>query len=112
MISWGLEAAHIMRPEAGGPDEVPNGLALCGLHRVALERGAIGMEPFDHGFRVLVSTEVSGHSEALRLLLDYSGRQLRKPQIPEWEPDPNFVAWHREEVFQGPAKVRDDASPD
>ena len=105
----GLEAAHIMKPEAGGPDEVSNGLALCGFHRIALERGAIGMEPFERGFRVLVSTEISGQSDALRWLLDYSGRLLRKPQVAEWEPDPSFVAWHREEVFQGPAKSATDA---
>ena len=30
--SIGLEAAHIKWFQANGPDEVPNGIAMCSLH--------------------------------------------------------------------------------
>ena len=43
----GLEAAHIKWHAAGGPDDVSNGLALCGFHHKALDRGAWGLEPVD-----------------------------------------------------------------
>ena len=45
----GLEAAHIKWHAAGGPDEVANGLALCGLHHKAFDRGALGLEPIEAG---------------------------------------------------------------
>lgn len=35
-----LEAAHIKWHQAGGPDEEPNGLALCTLHHKLFDRGA------------------------------------------------------------------------
>lgn len=100
----GLEAAHIKWHAAGGPDDVRNGLALCGLHHKALDRGAIGMEPTGSGFQVLISAEVNGRSEAMRWLLDYAGRALRQPQSTEWAPDPAFVDWHRKEVFRDPPR--------
>ncbi len=100
----GLEAAHIRWHAYGGPDDVRNGLALCGLHHKALDRGAIGMEPTASGFQVLISAEVNGQSEAMRWLLDYAGQALRQPQSTEWAPDPSFVDWHRKEVFRDPPR--------
>ena len=100
----GLEAAHIRWHAYGGPDDVRNGLALCGLHHKALDRGAIGMEPTGSGFQVIISAEVNGQSTALRWLLDYAGQALRQPQSTEWAPDPSFVDWHRKEVFREPPR--------
>ena len=100
----GLEAAHIKWHAAGGPDKVCNGLALCGLHHKALDRGAIGIEPDGSRFRVLISAEVNGHSQAIRWLLDYAGQTLRQPIDSDWAPHPAFVDWHRNEVFRGPAR--------
>jgi hypothetical protein len=37
----GVDAAHIQWHSHGGPDEVPNGLALCALHHRVLDHGAI-----------------------------------------------------------------------
>ena len=100
----GLEAAHIRWHAYGGPDDVRNGLALCGLHHKALDRGAIGMEPTGSGFQVIISAEVNGQSAAMRWLLDYAGQTLRQPQSTEWAPDPSFVDWHRKEVFREPPR--------
>ena len=99
----GLEAAHIKWHAAGGPDEVNNGLALCGLHHKALDRGAWGLEPLSQGFRILVSGEVYGQSEALRLLRDFHGMPLRQPLITDESPSAEYARWHREQVFRPPA---------
>ena len=99
---FGLEAAHIRWHSHGGPDTIPNGLALCTFHHRAFDRGAIGLEPIPgDGFALLVSRRLSGRSEALRQLVDARGRPLRPPQEQEFVPNLDFVAWHRKQVFQG-----------
>ena len=98
----GLDAAHIKWHAAGGPDMVPNGLALCKLHHHALDRGAIGLTAVSgRELRLLVSQELSGTSEAFRQLVDARGRPVRKPQEHAQLPGPAFVDWHRREVFRG-----------
>lgn len=100
----GLEAAHIRWHAAGGPDEVNNGLALCGFHHKALDRGAWGLAPLrQQGFRIVVSSEVHGQSAALRLLRDFHGERLRPPLRPHDLPLADHAEWHSREVFRGPA---------
>ena len=99
----GLEAAHIKWHAAGGPDCVPNGLALCSLHHKALDAGAIGLKRRDDEVRLLVSCEVNGRSAAVAQLLDCRDRPLRPAQSTSLSPNPEFVRWHRREVFRGPA---------
>ena len=98
----GLEAAHIKWHAAGGPDDVSNGLALCGFHHKAFDRGAWSLEPRNHGFRILVSSEAHGQSAALRWLRDYHGAKLRRPLTGFGGPLPRHVAWHRRQVFRPP----------
>lgn len=98
----GLEAAHIQWRAAGGPDLVPNGLALCIVHHKALDRGALGLESAGGGFRVLVSSEVHGQSDALRWLRDFHHAPLRRPQPGESGPGAEYVEWHAREVFRNP----------
>ncbi len=99
----GLEAAHIRWHAAGGPDEVSNGLALCGFHHQALDRGAWGLESLREGFRIVVSSEVHGQSAALRLLRDFHGERLRRPLFSHDVPLVAHVRWHRRQVFRLPA---------
>ena len=40
-----LEAAHVKWHAYGGPDKIQNGLALCGFHHKAFDRGAWGLQP-------------------------------------------------------------------
>lgn len=98
----GLEAAHIQWHSHDGPDRVPNGLALCMLHHKALDRGALGFARDRNGFRVLISSQVSGRGPSTRLLVDVAGKALRPPRSPALNPDPAYVAWHRQEVFRHP----------
>lgn len=102
----GLEAAHIKWHAAGGPDAVPNGLALCGFHHKAFDRGALGLTAAAGGdYVVLISSEVNGLSAPVRWLLDFHAKPLRRPQSPDYTPDPAFVDWHRREVFRSPARA-------
>lgn len=99
----GLEAAHIKWHAAGGPDEVANGLALCGLHHKALDRGALGLAADEiGGYKVLVSSDVHGRSASIRWFLDYHDKPLRAPRNRSLDPDPKFVKWHQKQVFRRP----------
>ncbi|MCY3928496.1 MAG: HNH endonuclease [Acidobacteria bacterium] len=96
-----LEAAHIRWHSHGGPDQVRNGLALCILHHQTFDRGAIGLERATKGYRLVVSDEANGQSPAFHQLLDCHGKRIRNPQSARQRPDPNFVDWHRKQVFRG-----------
>ena len=104
--SFGLEAAHIMWHSHGGPEEVPNGLALCTFHHKAFDRGVIGLEQESGEYRVLVSNELSGQSQAFREVIDLRNRNLRPPQEETLKPDVEYVDWHRQEVFRGAPRSR------
>ena len=98
---FGLEAAHIKWHAYGGADTVPNGLALCSLHHVAFDRGAIGL---DDELRVRISQDVVGGDEVSRFLVDFNGAQLKEPQDKSLNPAPEFLAWHRKWVFRTPER--------
>ena len=98
--------AHIMWHSHGGPDEVPNGLALCTFHHKAFDRGVIGLEPGSGEYRVLVSNELSGQSQAFREVLDLRDRNLRPPQEDKLQPEVEYVDWHRQQVFRGAPRSR------
>ncbi len=57
-----LDAAHIKWHQAGGPDDIQNGIALCVLHHKLFDAGAFTISrPVDGGV-VLVSEEAVGSS--------------------------------------------------
>lgn len=97
-----LEAAHIKWHSEGGPDQIENGLALCGFHHKAFDYGAWGLQGSDYSIQV--STELNGSSPAIDLLLNFEGEGLRLPRVSSNYPNPEYVEWHRREVFR-------DASP-
>lgn len=97
----GLEAAHIRWHSHGGPDQVRNGLALCILHHRTFDRGAVALHRATKGYRLVVSDEVNGQSPAFHQLLECHGKPLRNPQRSRQRPDPDFVDWHRKQVFRG-----------
>jgi putative restriction endonuclease len=96
-----LEAAHIRWHQMGGPDQVPNGVCLCVMHHRLFDRGALGIS--QKGV-VLVSENVHGTSGLNEWLLRFEGNQLKRPQRSEYYPADNFVGWHLQEVFRGPAR--------
>ncbi|WP_218934122.1 phosphorothioated DNA-binding restriction endonuclease [Rosistilla ulvae] len=97
----GLEAAHIKWYQARGPDTVQNGLALCSLHHKLFDRGAIGLSD---DRTLLVSEWVHGTQGLTNWLLNHHGIEIRPPQSKIHSPSPDFIGWHRKEVFRSPAR--------
>ncbi len=102
---FALEAASIQWPSHGGPNDISNALALCLLHHKALNHGALGLQPQESGYRVLVSRGVGGSSPSAERLMGLHGTRLRPPLTPVLAPSPSFVAWHRKWVFQAPPRA-------
>jgi putative restriction endonuclease len=96
-----LEAAHIMWHALGGPDDPTNGLLLCSIHHRALDRGAMGITD---DRRILVSQDLHGGTVVGDLLVGLGGTALATPIDPSATPAPQFIAWHRREVFRDPAR--------
>ena len=101
--SAGLEAAHIMWHQVGGPDEEQNGLALCVLHHKLFDVGAFTI---DANARTVVCSEELNGGGRLEWILGYHGRELSPPQRRQYYPGGEYVAWHRNTVFRGPARAQ------
>jgi putative restriction endonuclease len=104
-IEVGLEAAHIKWHSAGGPSVETNGLALNSLHHKLFDLGAFTLSLGDDLPQILVSRDVHGGDYARQLLIDLHRKPIRPPQDSAWLPDVDFVKWHHEEVFKGPARA-------
>ena len=92
-----IEAAHIKWHQAGGPDQVANGLGLCSLHHKLLDRGAftLGVDG-----EIEVSPLVNGGPSTEKSLLRFHGDQIRLPRDGAVHPSGDFIEWHRTEVFR------------
>jgi putative restriction endonuclease len=97
----GLEAAHIMWHQAGGPDTEPNGLALCALHHKLFDRGAFTVST---EMDILLSEHLHGHGGFDRHLLEFHGKPIRRPPNPNYLPGERFLSWHHQEVFRSPPR--------
>ena len=71
----GVDAAHIRWHAHGGPDEVPNGLALCALHHRLFDHGAVTVR---EDLRVRVARALAG-SSARDLFNELDDQELRPP---------------------------------
>lgn len=94
-IPIALEAAHIMWHQAGGPDVINNGLSLCSLHHKLFDRGVFTISD---EFRVEVSDLVN--STGKHVVLDYDGCKISLPRSSDRDPDPEYLNWHKLEVFR------------
>ncbi len=97
----GVEAAHIMWHQVGGPDEESNGLALCVLHHKVFDLGAFTIDV--DGQTVVCSQELSGTTKT-EWLLGFHGSLLRRPQSEVYFPKSKYFDWHRETIFKGPGR--------
>jgi len=98
----GLEAAHIKWFQAKGPDIVPNGIALCSIHHKVFDLGAFTILP--DSFQLVFSQQLNGSGETAGKMLAYHGASLILPQSREYLPQPEFLGWHRMEVFKEPSR--------
>lgn len=75
-----------------------NGLCLNALHDRAFDRGLLTISS---KLKIEVSRAVKAApiaSATKRLLIDFDGADVRMPE--RFLPDPGFLAWHRENVFE------------
>jgi putative restriction endonuclease len=89
-----VQAAHIRPVAASGPDSVRNGLALCGTVDWMFDRGLLSL---DDDYTVLAAKDRV--PDPVRRLIYADGR-LRFPSRPEFRPHPQFLRFHRENVFK------------
>lgn len=101
--SIGLEAAHIKWFQANGPDEVPNGIAMCSLHHKVFDLGAFKVLPGT--YQMVFSQHLNGSVSASDRMLAYHGAGLILPQSKEYLPHPINLNWHAREVFKSPARA-------
>ena len=76
--SIGLEAAHIKWFQANGPDEVPNGIAMCSLHHKVFDLGAFKILPGT--YQMVFSQHLNGSEAASHRMLAYHGHGMILPQ--------------------------------
>jgi putative restriction endonuclease len=100
--SIGLEAAHIKWFQANGPDEVPNGIAMCSLHHKVFDLGAFKILP--ETYHMVFSQHLNGSEDASQRMLAYHGSAMILPQAKEYMPHPNHLDWHSRQVFKNPAR--------
>lgn len=98
----GLEAAHIKWFQARGPDVVPNGIALCSLHHKVFDLGAFTILPAS--YQMVFSQHLNGSDESAGRILAYHGASLILPQSSDYLPQPEFLDWHRKQVFKSPER--------
>jgi putative restriction endonuclease len=97
----GLEAAHVFWHSQGGPDEADNGLALCSLHHVLFDLGALGLNA---DLSIRVSPHYVARSElGERLVYHLEGKPLFDPAPRHPAPSSSHVDWHSKQVFKASA---------
>jgi len=105
----GIDAAHVMWHQTGAArvDDVTNGLALCVLHHRLLDRGAFTLASASSSETVVEVAETAhGGPGFERWLLDFHGQAIARPVSATYRVAEPSVAWHRREVFRGPARER------
>lgn len=89
------EAAHIRPVQDAGPDSVRNGLALSGTVHWMFDRGLVSVAD-DY---TILRVERGIPDQMLQLL--NANRRLIVPESPALRPHPQFLKYHRENVFKG-----------
>ncbi|MFV2002172.1 MAG: HNH endonuclease [Paracoccaceae bacterium] len=89
-----VEAAHIRPVKYDGPDSVRNGIALSGTLHWMFDRGLISIA---EDLRILVSHNNVPDEAARRLIAP--GQVLLVPSDPRLRPHPEYLRFHREEIF-------------
>jgi putative restriction endonuclease len=94
---FGLEGAHIRWANHRGPDEVTNGLCLCRMHHVALDRGAMTI---DCSMRVRISKLLERNPLVDAAFHRFHARPIRLPEDRLARPNDKMLEWHHAQVFK------------
>ena len=89
-----VEAAHIRPVKNEGPDTVRNGLALSGTLHWMFDRGLISVS---ENYEILISHNKVPQETVARLIAPE--QRLLLPDNPRFHPHPEYLRYHREEVF-------------
>lgn len=100
--SIGLEAAHIKWFQANGPDDVPNGIAMCTLHHKVFDLGVFKILP--ETYQMVFSQHLNGSEAVSNRMLAYHGAGMILPQAKEYLPLASNLDWHAKQVFKGPER--------
>lgn len=93
-----LDAAHIKPLAEAGPSIVNNGLLLrADLHRL-FDKGYVSV---GEDRRLLVGARLKQDFNNGRTYYPLHGMELREPSMPALRPDPDFLRWHRDNIFLG-----------
>ncbi|MDE0177412.1 MAG: HNH endonuclease [Gammaproteobacteria bacterium] len=94
-----LEAAHIRAHRAKGPNQTRNGLLLrADIHRL-FDDGYVTVDP---NLRFVVSPKLRDDFGNGRIYYGFSGKPLMSiPTQPEDRPAPEFLEWHRDQIYVG-----------
>jgi putative restriction endonuclease len=98
----GLEAAHIKWFQANGPDDVPNGIAMCSLHHKVFDLGAFKILP--ESFVMVFSQHLNGSEAVSQRMLAHHRAGMILPQAKEYLPAPVNLEWHATQVFKKPVR--------
>lgn len=90
-----VQAAHIRPVEHRGPDSVRNGIALCGTMHWMFDRGLVSV---DDDFSLLLARDRV--PDTVTRLLGGNSR-LILPDRADLQPHPQFLDYHRREIFKG-----------
>ncbi len=88
-----VEAAHIIPVEHGGNDSVQNGIALSGTVHWMFDRGLLSLSD---SYDILPSRHLN--YDVSHLL--NKDMRARVPSDPTNKPHPNYLEWHRNNVFK------------
>ena len=92
-----LEAAHIKWHQAGGPDSVNNGLALCATHHKLFDRGVFALS---QDLKLSISPLAVGRTGLAHCLTPFMGRPIMSARNAEDRPRGDYLNWHWREVFR------------
>lgn len=91
-----IEAAHIIPWSISQNDDPRNGLALCRLCHWVFDEGLIAVSERS---KILFSRALRSSYNILGHLGSLEGRPIFPPQGEFLKPDPDALAWHKEEMF-------------
>lgn len=96
-VSLGVEATHLLWPQAGGENLLPNAVAMTTLHRRLFH---LGVFTIDSTYRVRISKSARGTSGFTEMLGQFDGKKISLPADVSQHPDQQALIWHREQVFR------------
>ncbi len=94
----GLDAAHICWPQAGGNDEVSNGISMTTLYRKLFH---LGLFTIDENMKVVLSSEIVDMSRSGPTVGQLKGKKISLPNDSQLWPSLEALKWHRKWVFRG-----------